>query len=83
MENGNKIDSAGRFAEVKSGEAAVFAVVPDKRRIPARVCVKRKEQEACEPFRKKLEQRASRKGNKLQEKTAAFNEFIAKASFSL
>jgi hypothetical protein len=32
-----------------------------------RVCVKRKEQEACEQ---------SRKGNKLQEKTAAFNEFI-------
>jgi transposase len=41
-----------------------------------RVCVKRKEQEACEQSRKKLEQRASRKGNTLQEKTAAFNEFI-------
>jgi transposase len=41
-----------------------------------RVCVKRKEQEACEQSRKKLEQRASRKGNTLQEKTAAFKVFI-------
>jgi hypothetical protein len=64
-ENGNKIDNADRFAELKSGEAAVFAVIPDKRRIPVRVCVKWKEKEACEQSRKKLEQRASRKGNKL------------------
>jgi CHASE1-domain containing sensor protein len=42
-----------------------------------RVCVKRKEREACEQSRKRLESRASGKGNKLQEKAAAFNEFIA------
>jgi hypothetical protein len=57
MENGNKIDSADRFAELKSGEsgeAAVFAVLPDKRRIPVRVCVKRKEKEACEQSLKRL-----------------------------
>jgi UDP-N-acetylmuramyl pentapeptide phosphotransferase/UDP-N-acetylglucosamine-1-phosphate transferase len=80
MENGNKIDSAGRFAELKSresGEAAVFAVLHDKTRIPVRVCVKRKEKEAFGQSRKRLEHRASRKGGKLQEKTVVFNEFIA------
>jgi hypothetical protein len=78
-ENGNTFDIAGGFADLKSGEsseAAVFAVLPDKTRIPVRICVKRKDKEACEKFRKRLDRRASRKGNNLREKTVLFNEFI-------
>jgi hypothetical protein len=76
---GNKFDIAGGFAGLKSGEsaeAAVFAVLPDKTRIPVRICVKRKDEEGCEKSRKRLERRASRKGNNLREKTVLFNEFI-------
>jgi hypothetical protein len=82
-ENGNKVDIAEKFAHLKSGEsseAAVFAVLPDKTRIPVRICVKRKDKEACEKSRKRLDRRASRKGNKLGEKTAAFNELIVAAT---
>jgi hypothetical protein len=46
-ENGNKFDIAGGFAGLNSGEsaeAAVFAVLPDKIRIPVRICVKRKDE---------------------------------------
>ncbi|MDR0706638.1 MAG: transposase [Treponema sp.] len=82
-ENGNKVDVAGGFAALKSGEhseAVVFAALPDKTGIPARVCVKRKDKEACEKSRKRLERRASRKGGDLREKTVAFNEFIVVAT---
>ncbi|MDR2802697.1 MAG: hypothetical protein LBB22_00215, partial [Treponema sp.] len=41
--------------------------------MPVRICVKRKDKEACE---KSLERRASRKGNNLQEKTVEFNEYV-------
>jgi hypothetical protein len=78
-ENGKRFDIAGGFTELKSGEsseAAVFAVLPDKTRIPVRIWVKRKDEEGCEKSRKKLDRRASRKGNTLQEKTVIFNEFI-------
>jgi hypothetical protein len=78
-EEGNKVDIAGRFAGLergKSSEAAVFAVVPDKTRIPVRICVRRKDEEACEKTRKRLDRRASRKGGKPGEKTVVFNEFI-------
>jgi hypothetical protein len=78
-ENGNKFDIAGGFAGLKSGErseAAVFALLPDKSRIPVRICVKRKDKEGCEKSRKKLDRRASRKGTKLREKTVLFNECI-------
>jgi hypothetical protein len=77
--NGNTFDIAGGFADLKSGEsseAAVFAILPDKTRIPVRICVKRKDKEGCEKSRKRLERRASRKGTDLQEKTVVFNEFI-------
>jgi hypothetical protein len=77
--NGNKFDIAGGFAGLKSGEsgeAAVFAVLSDKTRIPVRICVKRKDEEGCEKSRKRLERRASRKGNSLREKTVVFNEYI-------
>ena len=77
---GNKFDIAGGFAELKrreSSEAAVFAVLPDKTRIPVRICVKRKDKEGCEKSRRRLDRRASRKGNNLQEKTVIFNEYIA------
>jgi hypothetical protein len=78
-EKGNKVAIADRFADLKRGEsseAAVFAVLSDKTRIPVRICVKRKDKEACEKSRKRLECRASRNGNKLREKTVLFNEFI-------
>jgi hypothetical protein len=78
-ENGNTFDIAGGFVHLRSGEsseAAVFAVLPDKTRIPVRICVKRKDKEGCEKSRERLDRRASRKGNKLQEKTVAFNELI-------
>jgi hypothetical protein len=78
-ENGNKFDIAGGFAGLKSGEsgeAAVFAVLPDKIRIPVRICVKRKDKEGCEKSLKRLKRRASRKGSSLREKTVVFNEFI-------
>jgi hypothetical protein len=69
-ENGNRFDIAGGFTGLKSGEsseAAVFAVLPDKTRIPVRICVKRKNKEGCEK---------SRKGSALREKTVLFNECI-------
>ncbi|MDR2783633.1 MAG: hypothetical protein LBB48_07345 [Treponema sp.] len=75
----NKVDIACGFADLKSGkssEAAVFAALPDKARIPVRVCVKRKDEEACGQSRKRPDRRAFRKGGKLREKTAAFNERI-------
>ncbi|MDR2795710.1 MAG: transposase [Spirochaetaceae bacterium] len=78
-ENGNKFDIAGIFAGLKSGEsgeAAVFAVLPDKTRIPVRICVKRKDKEGGEKSLKRRERRASRKGNNLQDKTVEFNEYI-------
>ncbi|MDR2783888.1 MAG: hypothetical protein LBB48_08650 [Treponema sp.] len=77
--NGNKVDIACGFEDLKSGEsseAAVFAALPDKARISVRICVKRKDKERCEQSRKRLESRASRKGGKPREKTAAFNERI-------
>jgi hypothetical protein len=58
----------------------VFAALPDKTRIPARVCVKRKDKEGCEKPGERLGRRASRKGDKLQEKTAAFNELAVAAT---
>jgi IS4 transposase len=61
---------------LKSGEAAVFAAIPDKTRIPVRICAKRKDEEACEKSLKRLERRASRKGRNLQEKTVEFNEYV-------
>jgi hypothetical protein len=78
-EDGNKVDIADGFAGLERGEsseAAVFAVLPDKTRIPVRICVRRKDEEACEKSRKRLDRRASRKGSKLGEKTVVFNEFI-------
>ncbi|MDR2792738.1 MAG: transposase, partial [Treponema sp.] len=36
----------------------------------------RKDKEACEKSRERLERRASRKGNNLQEKTVEFNEYV-------
>jgi hypothetical protein len=75
-ENGNKFDITGVFTGLKSGESgegAVFVVLPDKTRIPVRICAKRKDKEACEKSLKRLERRASRKGNNLQEKTVEFN----------
>jgi hypothetical protein len=78
-ENGNKVDIACGFEGLKSGEsseAAVFAVLPDNTRIPVRICVKRKDEEACGQSWKRPAHRASRKGNTLREKTAAFNERI-------
>jgi hypothetical protein len=78
-ENGNTVDITGVFAGLKSGEsgeAAFFAVLSDKTRIPVRICVKRKDKEACENSRKRPESRASRKGRSLREKTVVFNEFI-------
>jgi hypothetical protein len=68
-ENGNKFDITGVFAGLKSGEsgeAAVFAVLPDKTRIPVRICAKRKDKEGCKKSLKKLERRASCKGGNLQ-----------------
>jgi hypothetical protein len=67
-ENGNTFDIAGRLAGLNSGEraeAAVFVVLPDKTRIPVRMCVKRKDEAGCEKSRKRLEHRAVRKGNNL------------------
>jgi hypothetical protein len=78
-EKGNQLDIADRFAGLKSGEsseAAVFAVLPDKTRIPVRICVKRKDKAGCEKSRKRLDRRASRKGNRLREETVLFNEYI-------
>jgi hypothetical protein len=82
-ENGNKVDIAEKFAHLKSGEsseAAVFAVLPDKTRIPVRICVRRKDKEGCEKPGKRLGRQASRRENRLQEKTAAFNELIVAAT---
>jgi IS4 transposase len=78
-EKGNKVDIAGRFAGLKSGEsseAAVYVVLHDKSRIPVRICVKRKNKEGCEESRKRLYRRVSRKGNSLREETGLFNEYI-------
>jgi hypothetical protein len=78
-EKGNKLDIARRFAGLKSGEsaeAAVFAVLPDKSRIPVRICVTRKDKDGCEQSRNRLGRRASRKGNRLREETVLFNEYI-------
>jgi hypothetical protein len=78
-ENGNKFDITGVFAGLKSGESgetAVFVVLPDKTRIPVRICAKRKDKEVCEKSLKRLERRASRKGNNLREKTVEFNEYV-------
>jgi hypothetical protein len=83
--NGNTIDIAVGFARLRSGEsseAAAFAALPGKTRVPARICVKREDKEGCEKSRERLGRRASRKGNKLQEKTAAFNELIVAATAS-
>jgi hypothetical protein len=82
--NGNKVDIAGGFADVKSGEsseAAVFAILPDKTRIPVRMGVTRKDQEAGEKSRKRLDRRASGKGNNLREKTVLFNRVVQKPQF--
>jgi hypothetical protein len=82
-ENGNRFDSADAFAGLKSGgrsEAAVFAALPDKTRMPARVCVKRKDKEGCGKSRKRPDRRASRKGDKPREKTVSFNECIVAAT---
>jgi hypothetical protein len=78
-EKGGKYDIAGGCGYLKYGEsseATVFAALPDKTRISVRVCVKRRDKEACEWSRKRLERRAVSKGNKPGEKTVLFNEYI-------
>jgi hypothetical protein len=78
-ENGNTVDIAGMFAGLKSGEwgeAAVFAAISDKTRIPVRICANRKDEEGCEKSLKRPERRASRKGGNMGEKTVEFNKFI-------
>jgi hypothetical protein len=47
-------------------------VLPDKSRIPVRICVKRKDKEGCEQSRKRLYRRVSRIGNSLGEETVLF-----------
>jgi hypothetical protein len=51
-------------------------VLPNKTRIPVRICVKRKDKERCRQSRKRPDRRSSRKGNSLREETVLFNEYI-------
>ncbi|MDR0706854.1 MAG: transposase [Treponema sp.] len=81
--NGNTFDSTGDFAALESGErseAAGFAALPDKTRIPVRICVKRKDKEGCGKSRERLGRRASGKDDNLREKTVSFNECIVVAT---
>jgi hypothetical protein len=82
-EKGGKYDISGGCGRLKNGEcseAAAFAALPNKTQISVRVCVRRKDKEGCEKPGKRLDRRASRRGNRLQEKTAAFNELIVAAT---
>ena len=76
-ENGNKIDMASEFSHLDYGESTEFnAFIHKNAEQRIRICVRRKDKEACEKTRKKLHRRASRKQQKLSANTESFNEYI-------
>jgi hypothetical protein len=77
--DGAKIDMLSRLdglAHEENGEFYCYVHPPGKPRIPVRICVRRKDKEACERAEERLKSRARRKRQVLREKTKQFNEYI-------
>jgi len=78
-ENCNKIDMPSKFTHLDYGQSTDFSAFvhkADGSAIPIRICVRKKDKEACEKAMKNVHKRASRKGQKLSENTKTFNEYI-------
>jgi transposase len=77
-EYGSKIDIISKISHLKceqNAELSAFVHKGDKK-IPIRICVRKKDKEAQDKTKKKLNRRASRKQQKLSESTEIFNEYI-------
>jgi len=77
--SGNKIDMLSRFTHLgyeQSTEFSAFVHKSDGCVIPVRICVRKKDKEACEKARKSVQCRASHKQQKLSPDTETFNEYI-------
>jgi len=78
-ENGDKINILSEFAHLdyeQSAEISAFVHKADGLVIPVRICVRKKDKEACEKSEKRLRRRASRRQQVLSENTEKFNEYI-------
>jgi hypothetical protein len=76
-EDGNKKDMTSGFSDLNYGESAEFsAFIRKNKELPVRICVRKKDRDACEKTKKRLQRRASRKQQKLSANTESFNEYI-------
>jgi hypothetical protein len=78
-ESGDKINMLSKFTHLEyeqSAEFSAFVHNADGCAAPVRICVRKKDKEACEKANKKIRRRASRKQQKLSENTEKFNEYI-------
>ena len=57
-----------------------FVKTNSRKKLPVRICVKRKSKESCEQSLRRLRRRESRKGQKLSGETIRFNEYIVLAT---
>lgn len=80
---GAKIDFLSEIRGLDHGKSAEFTGhvrLADKREIPVRICVKRKDEAACVLSQKRLARRESKKQCVVQETTKEFNKYIVLAT---
>lgn len=76
-ENGDKKDMVSEFSHLDYEESTEFsAFIHSSKKMPVRICVRRKDKQACEKTKKKLHRNASKKQRKLSAESESFNEYI-------
>ena len=76
---GDRVDLLGQFADLRPEECKDifgYAIAADGTKVPIRVCVKRKSEDAIEATRKRLAKKISEKQIKISELAKKFNEYI-------
>jgi hypothetical protein len=80
-ENGNIKDMLSEFSHLDYEESAeISAFIHSSKKIPVRICFRKKDKNACEKAKKDLRRRATRKQQKLSAETESFNEYIVLVS---
>ena len=78
-ENGEKLDMLALFATLKTEECldiSAYATNAKGKKIPIRVCAKRKTPQAIEETQKKLKRKEQTRQRKMLEETKTYNEYI-------